>query len=95
MKKILLLVVVLSLFGCVDKELSGTYSSSWNGRNITFSSNGTAVVTRQDGGPLALGGEPVSYKVNGNVITMGALTMKLMPDGSIDGGAAYGKMIKK
>ena len=35
------------------------------------------------------------YTVEDGLIKLGALQLRLLPDGSIDGGTAYGKMIKK
>lgn len=95
MKKLIALALMCLLFGCGAEKLDGTYSSSWNGKNITFNPNGTAVVSRQDGGTLTIGGDPMPYTVEDGLIKMGALQLKLLSDGSIDGGTAYGKMIKK
>lgn len=95
MKKLIALALMFFLFGCGAEKVDGTYSSNWNGKNITFNSNGTAVVSRQDGGPLTIGGNPIPYTVEDGLIKMGALQLKIMADGTIDGGAAYGKMIKK
>jgi len=95
MKKTIALVLMSLLFGCGGDKLDGTYSSNWNGKNITFHPNGTAVVSRQDGGPIVIGGAPMPYTVEDGLIKLGALQHRLLADGSIDGGTAYGKMIKK
>lgn len=95
MKKLIAIALMVFLFGCNAEKVDGTYSSNWNGKDITFSSNGTAVVSRQDGGPLTIGGGPMPYVIEDGLIKMGALQLKLMPDGTIDGGTAYGKMTKK
>lgn len=95
MKKLIALALMSFLFGCGAEKLDGTYSSNWNGKNITFNSNGTAVVSRQDGRAVSIGGNPIPYTVEDDLIKMGALQFKMLSDGTIDGGAAYGKMIKK
>ena len=95
MKKLIALALALFLSGCGSEKLDGTYASSWNGENITFRQDGTAVVGRQDGGPISIGGGPMPYIIEGDLIKMGALQLKRLPDGALDGGAAYGKMTKK
>ena len=35
------------------------------------------------------------YTIEDGLIKLGALQLRLLSDGSIDGGTAYGKMIKK
>lgn len=97
MKKVFTLALIFFLFGCDAQkpELDGTYASSWNGHNITFSPNGMAVVSRQDGGPITMGGGPMPYTIEGDLIKMGALQFKRLPDGTLNGGPAFGKMTKK
>lgn len=95
MKNFFVFALVVSLIGCSGKGLDGTYNSSWNGSSVTFSPNGTAFESRQDGGPVTIGGGPIPYSINGDVIRMGALQFKMLPDGRLDGGAAYGIMTKK
>ena len=70
MKKLIALALVYLLFGCGAEKVEGTYSSNWNGKNITFNPNGTAVVSRQDGGLLTIGGGPMPYTVEDCLISL-------------------------
>lgn len=93
MNKFILILITCVLAACSQKpKLDGTYISSTTNRTITFQANGMAFETT----PSAKFAE-FPYSVEGNSIkTEGrAYQLTLMPDGSIDGGAAYGKMAKK
>lgn len=92
MKKLFLLSLVLFLCACGAKKLDGTYTSDWNGRSFTFSPDGTAFESVNNGVKV---GETFRYTMEGDLINVAIFQFKLMPDGSIDGGAAYGKMTKK
>ena len=95
MKKLILLMVVLVLSACGGKTLDGTYASNWNGRSITFQSDGTLYQKSEETGKLI--GPRYKYSIEGSEIKVPgtAFQLKLLDDGSIDGGAMYGRMVKK
>lgn len=94
MKKFFLILITCFLAACNAQQpkLDGTYTSSTVERTITFQPNGMAFEST----PTAKFAE-FPYHIEGKSIKADgrAIQLTLMPDGSIDGGAAYGKMTKK
>lgn len=93
MKKLFLILITCLLAACNPQpKLDGTYVSSTVDRTITFQPNGMAfestATTKFPEFPYRIEGD--SIKAEGRIYQL-----KLLPDGSIDGGAAYGKMTKK
>lgn len=90
MKKVFFLALALFLFGCSSKKLDGTYTSSWNERSFTFSPDGTAFESVKG----VKVGETLPYSIDGDTVKVAIFQFKLLQDGTIDGGAAYGKLTK-
>jgi hypothetical protein len=96
LKKILPFIFVIFIVACGQgvKTLNGTYVSSWNGRSFTFESSGMMYETLEKTGQKI--GSPMAYSVDAEgKVKVGILQLSILPDGSIDGGMAYGKMTKK
>lgn len=93
MKKLLLLLLVsLSLFGCGEKTIEGTFVSQTQDRMFTFRADGIAIEANRE---KTIG--ETTYTVQGDEIKLGGfdiLRLRRLPNGNISS-MGYGELIKK
>lgn len=91
MKKVFLILAIALLAACGQK-IEGTYINDTSGRGFTFQSDGTVIARNNTG--KAIGEQ--KYTVEGNQIKFGSFAIfKISADGSLDGGSAHGRYVKK
>lgn len=93
MKKLLIIIIAILISACGGgSKLDGTYASDYHTKNFTFNQNGTVNI---NSGDKKL--SEYKYHIDGNKIVIEGTVYQftLSNDGVIDGGAAYGKLVKK
>lgn len=91
MKKLILLIAVVLIAACSQK-IEGTYINDTNGRSLTFHSDGTVIASNNVGAKI----DELKFTVDGENVKVGpAFIFTISKDGSLNGGAAHGRYVKK